>query len=332
MARPLRIEYPGAWYHVMNRGARKKTIFHNSKYHQLFLKLLSEISKRYQIHIHAYCLMPNHYHLLVNTPLGNLSKAMKYLNGLYTQRHNKLLKTDGPLFRGRFKSILVDANDYLLTLSRYIHLNPVVAGIVNKPEQYRWSSYVAYINPRFSHDWLITKTTLNKFGTKSQKQKYQIFIQEGHPNGKSQPDTLFKKLKRMPILGSEAFIKTITDTYMTEGELNFAQFNHEKIKPKVPSILSIMSAVAQYYQVNIYELKSVNRSPNNRKPRTIAIYLSCLLSNQKSQIIADYFTNTSAQGISKAFCRLKQEIESDIALQKEINYLIKCLSVVVVGT
>ena len=79
--------------------------------------------------------------------------------------------------------------------------------------------------------------------------------------------------------------------------------------------------VAKYYQVNIYELKSVNRSPNNRKPRTIAIYLSCLLSNQKSQIIADSFTNTSTQGVSKAFCRLKQEIESDIALQKEINYL-----------
>ncbi len=148
-------------------------------------------------------------------------------------------------------------------------------------------------------------------------------IQEGSPNEKNQPDPLFKKLKRMPILGSEA---------LTKSELNFTQFNHEKIKPKVPSIPSIMSAVAQHYQVDINELKSVNRLPNNHKPRAIAIYLSCLLSNQKSQIIANSFTNTSTQGVLKAFCRLKQEIESDIALQKEINYLIKCLSVVVVGT
>ncbi len=326
MARSLRIEYPGAWYHVMNRGAQKKTIFHDSKYCKIFLKLLSEISKRYQIQIHAYCLMPNHYHLLINTPMGNLSKAMKHLNGSYTQRHNKLLKIDGPLFRGRYKSIIVDANDYLLTLSRYLHLNPVVAGIVAMPEAYRWSSYRAYIQTSYAPDWLTTNTTLNKFGTRLQAQKYRAFMLEGLPSAKNKPDSLFKKLKRVPILGSEAFIKTVTDKYMTKGSLRCTQANS-----KITTIPSIMRAVSQYYQIDISELKSVSRMFGNRKPRAVAIYLSCLLSHQKFQVIADYFTNTTAKGISTAFCRLKREVECNCVLKQEIDCLSKSLVVDVGG-
>ena len=210
MSRPLRIEYEGAWYHVMNRGAGKKEIFHTPKDYELFLNLLNEIHNRYRIEIHAYCLMPNHYHLLVHTPLANLSRAIKYLNGLYTQRHNKLLKTDGPLFRGRFKSIIVDADNYLLVLSRYIHLNPVVAQIVGKAEQYEWSSYVAFLNPNLAPPWLTTNFTLNKFGADMQKHKYRAFVAEGIDR---EIDSFFRKIKRLPILGTEAFVKTISQKY-----------------------------------------------------------------------------------------------------------------------
>ena len=124
MSRALRIEYEGAWYHIMNRGAGKQIIFHNETHYNLFLKLLSEIHNRYRIEVHAYCLMNNHYHLLIRTPLANLSRAMRHINGVYSQRYNGLQKTDGPLFRGRFKSIIIDSENYLLRLSRYIHLNP----------------------------------------------------------------------------------------------------------------------------------------------------------------------------------------------------------------
>lgn len=136
MTRALRVEYPGAWYHVMNRGAARQNVFHKLKDFNSLLELIEEVVMRYGIEVHAYCLMSNHYHLLIRTLVTNLSRAMRHLNGLYTQRYNRSRQIDGPLFRGRFKSILVDADCYLLQLSRYIHLNPVVAMITQKPEEY----------------------------------------------------------------------------------------------------------------------------------------------------------------------------------------------------
>lgn len=209
MARPLRIEYPDAWYHVMNRGAGKKKIFHTNNHYQLFLGLLDEITHRHQIQIHAYCLMPNHYHLLINTPLGNLNKVMKHLNGVYTQSYNRLQKTDGPLFRGRYKSIIIDETEYLLVLNRYIHLNPVLARIVKKPEQYQWSSYRSYLNPKTAPSWITTKYTLDNFESNMQQKTYQIFIEEGVQDHNEIPDPILKKMKRLPILGSNSFIKTV---------------------------------------------------------------------------------------------------------------------------
>ena len=141
MPRLLRIEYPGAWHHIINRGSGKRTIFHGQEYYQLFLDLLHKVVDRYQIQVHAYCLMSNHYHLIVHSPQGNLSEAMQYLNSMYVRRYNKWQNTDGPLFRGRFSSFIVDVDRYLLVLSRYIHLNPVDANLVDYPGQYKWSSY-----------------------------------------------------------------------------------------------------------------------------------------------------------------------------------------------
>ena len=125
MPRPPRIEYENAFYHVMNRGRAREAIFHDKVYYDAFLKTLKEAVKRFDCVIHAYCLMGNHYHLLIQTPKANLSRVMRHINGVYTQRHNRLRLTDGPLFRGRFKAILVDIDSYLLHLSRYIHRNPI---------------------------------------------------------------------------------------------------------------------------------------------------------------------------------------------------------------
>ncbi len=113
MSRPLRIEYENACYHVMNRGRGRKAVFHDERYYTAFYQCLSEAHQRFGLQIQAYCLMGNHYHLLVRTPRGNLSRAMRHVNGLYTQRYNRLKHTDGPLFRGRYKAILIDASAYL---------------------------------------------------------------------------------------------------------------------------------------------------------------------------------------------------------------------------
>jgi len=121
MPRPQRIEYENAFYHVMNRGRGKQIVFHSDEYYLSFLTLLAETRQRFGCVIHAYCLMANHYHLLIETPRANLSRIMRHINGVYTQRYNRLKKTDGPLFRGRYKSILVEQDAYLLQLTRYIH-------------------------------------------------------------------------------------------------------------------------------------------------------------------------------------------------------------------
>ena len=121
MARPLRIGYPGAWYHVMNRGAGRRYIFKNNTHRHYFLSLLEDTQDRFHAEWHAYCLMGNHYHLLLRTPDANLQRIMRHLNGLYTQFFNRSERKDGPLFRGRYKAFLVDTQSYWLPLSRYIH-------------------------------------------------------------------------------------------------------------------------------------------------------------------------------------------------------------------
>lgn len=322
MARSLRIKYEGACYHVMNRGAGKENIFHGTKYYKLFLKILSEVHDKYQINIHAYCLMPNHYHVLIDTPLGNLSQAMKYLNGVYVQQYNKLQKTDGPLFRGRFKSVLVDADEHLLTVSRYIHLNPVVAGIVNFPAQYQWSSYAAYIGLR-REPWLTVQTILDQFGTQEQIQQYKRFVNSESFLNKMEAGEDLKKTKHASILGSEKFIKTIAEKYL-EQRVELSQSIKTHVLP-VPTVKKIMEVVANYYNVKIITLQAASRGTVKNKPRAVAIYLSCLLSNQTLQHIANEFTNTSYHGVSKMYCRIKRSLFDSDVLANDIIILRKLL-------
>ena len=130
MTRPLRIQYPDAWYHVMNRGRRGENVFEIKEDYWSFIELLEKLSEIFTVRIAAYCLMSNHYHLLVHTPEANLSRSMRHLNGVYTQSYNKRHGCDGQLFRGRYKSILVESDSYALELVRYIHRNPLEAGLV----------------------------------------------------------------------------------------------------------------------------------------------------------------------------------------------------------
>ena len=132
MARPLRIQYPDAWYHVMNRGRNRAKIFYSRADYTAFIELLKDASSLWNIRIAAYCLMSNHYHLLVQTPEANLSRYMRHINGLYTQYFNRTYKSDGQLFRGRYKSIVIDGDSYLPELIRYIHRNPPAAFIRSK--------------------------------------------------------------------------------------------------------------------------------------------------------------------------------------------------------
>ena len=158
MARPLRIEYPGALYYVTSRGNEQKDVFKSQRDREKFLSYLESAVVRYGAVVHAWCLMSNHYHLLLETPSGNLSQIMRHINGAYTTYFNVKRKRAGHLFQGRYKGILVEADAYALELSRYMHLNPVRAWMVAKPEHYPWSSYHWHADGR--KDELLTDHSL----------------------------------------------------------------------------------------------------------------------------------------------------------------------------
>jgi len=207
MPRPLRIEIPNAYYHVMNRGAGHRSIFLCTQHYKLFLQLLGELHQSYQVKVHAYCLMDNHYHLLLQTPQANLSRAMRHLNGVYTQRFNRHQKTDGTLFRGRFKALVIESDTYLLQVSRYIHLNPVKAKLVKQPEAYSWSSYHNYIKYESQTPvWLTRKDTLDQLVNTNKRKAYQQFVEEGIDKQTSQ---FYGQTRQPMIWGSRTFKQSL---------------------------------------------------------------------------------------------------------------------------
>lgn len=201
MARPLRLEYPGAVYHVTARGNAREPIFFDDEDRQSFLTILGSVVNRFNWLCHAYCLMGNHYHLLIETPDGNLSRGMRQLNGVYTQKVNRRYSRVGHLFQGRFKSILVDKGSYLLELARYVVLNPVRAKLVKDPKDWEWSSYRATVGMTTTPKFLSTDWILSQFGSQREEAQaaYRHFVAEGI--GK----TIWGNLKGGVILGSNDF-------------------------------------------------------------------------------------------------------------------------------
>ncbi|MBI2095526.1 MAG: transposase [Candidatus Omnitrophica bacterium] len=201
MARPIRIEYPDAFYHVISRGNERRAVFRGDDDYELFLSTLEEASDRFDTLIHAYCLMANHLHLLIQTKDSNLSQFMKRLLGVYTIRFNRRHKRQGHLFQGRYKAYLIDQDSYFLQLSRYIHLNPVKAKLSVSAEKYRWSSMQFFLR-RDGPSCLYKKLTLDSFDS---PKAYQAFVKEGIGRNSDLP-----KPTAGCILGSEAFIKNFT--------------------------------------------------------------------------------------------------------------------------
>jgi putative transposase len=209
MARPLRIEYPGAVYHVTTRGNARADIFENDTDRNLFCTVLGQVVKRFNWLCHAYCLMSNHYHLLIETPDGNLSAGMRQLNGIYTQAFNRKHCKDGHLFKGRFKGVLVEKESHLLELCRYVVLNPVRACMVKAPGEYEWSSYLPTLGKRQKLDLLTTEWVLSNFSSSLRKARseYQQFVKDGI-EGKESP---WEKLSGQVVLGSETFLNKLKD-------------------------------------------------------------------------------------------------------------------------
>ncbi len=320
MARPLRIEYKNAYYHVMNRGAAHRDIFQHDEHRGLFLELLGEIHEMFKVEIHAYCLMDNHYHLLLSTPNSNLGRAMRHLNGVYTQRYNRLVKTDGPLYRGRYKAILIDADNYLLSVSRYIHLNPVEAGIVEKPADYLWSSYRQFTGEEPTQAWLNIKQTLGMIGLRNVRKRYKAFVEMGVDE---ETTTFYQKERDQAVFGVDKFIESMAGKIKEEAEIPESRLNKRSI-----SMVNIVSIVAKAFEV---EENSILNSPRGRGQKNTARAVSLYLSRKHADLplnqIAKYFGLNHYGSVSGIIKRFENQLCIDEDLKNKVDDVINVINV-----
>jgi len=308
MARPLRIQFPGAFYHITARGNEKKDIFRNNRDRERFLSYLASSSERYGAIVHAYCLMDNHYHLILQTPQANLSQIMQHINGAYTIYFNIKRKRVGHLFQGRYKAILVDQNEYAQELSCYVHLNPFRSKIVKDPKDYPWSSYPYYIGLRKEPRWLTTKYILSYFGNqdKDAREGYRKFAEM---RLSKRDDDLLKKVVASTLLGSKEFIDWVKENFIDKRK---ATRDLPALKRLVtrPSIQQIDKAVRKILRKN---------HPLGIK---VSIYLSHKLSGLSLKEIGIHFGKKGA-AVSQASRRMKLQIKKDKKLKHIVDRIMK---------
>ncbi|MCQ8182854.1 transposase [Methylomonas sp. SURF-1] len=221
MTRPIRIEFSGALYHVTSRGDRRENIYEDDEDRIQFLDVLRRVVEDFNWVCHAYCLMTNHYHLVVETPDANLAKGMRQLNGVFTQASNRRHGRTGHLFQGRYKAILVDGESYLLELTRYVVLNPVRAGMVASPADWLWSSYRAMTGEAAAPSWLAPDGLLAQFSTHRDTavKRYREFVLQGLDQ-----ESIWRDLKRQIFLGEDAFVSQMQAKITGKSEdVNFAK-------------------------------------------------------------------------------------------------------------
>ena len=319
MSRPLRIEYAGAWYHVMNRGRRGDNVFSDKDDFEIFITLLKEAAGLWGVLVSAYCLMNNHYHILLQTPQGNLARFMRHLNGVYTQRYNRLHGYDGQLFRGRYKSILIEEDNYLLELVRYIHRNPLRAGMVDELDQYPWSSHHGYLSAAKSWGWLYKDFVLSMLSDKrGAKKAYKQFMAL---EDSQEIQEFFEKKNWPSMLGSEEFIVWVKENF-------FASKKHRQVPESfqlAPEQAMIIKEVCRNYGVSEEELLIAKRGKKN-EPRNVAIYLCRQLRNDTLIDLGKAFGMTGYSPAGSAIDRVNKILLKDKRLQMRLKQIIKSIS------
>jgi len=321
MPRKDRIEYEHAYYHVMNRGRGRRTIFPSDAHYQAFLDILQAACDRFGGIMHAYCLMGNHYHLLIETPLANLSRIMRHINGVYTQKHNRLKRTDGPLFRGRYKAIVVDADSYLLQLSRYIHRNPIETKppLVQDLSEYRWSSYPAYINKASAIPCLNREQTYQMLGNKQRYRGYADFVHEGIDPEIQQ---YYNKRNVASVLGDKAFKSWLHDDVLPE----ITSEEKAKITHTDTSMADIIVAVSRHYRQKPTAITKCVKGPlSSNEARKLAMYLSQEVAGETLQKIANHFGLAHRGSVSYITHQVRLRLKNDKAMKKKIDKIISIL-------
>ena len=314
MARPLRIEYPGAFYHVTNRGHRQEPIVMDERDKERFISCLERMAKQFYVLVHSYCLMTNHYHLILETPEGNLSRAVQWLNVSYATYYNRRHNYAGHLFQGRFKAVLVDAGEYLEVLSRYIHLNPVRAGIESYAWDYAWSSCRYFVGPRKAPDWLEVNRILEGFSRSRRvaRQRYAAYLSE---ENQANP---FDDVVGGSLLGSRHFSEWVRGTFLSERKTDREIPQLKELKPR-PEVEMIVEEVAKHFNVAPEHILVSGRKRNIG--RDVAIYLSRELSSMSGRHLGRYFGGVSGANITMRFNGIAHSLKKDRKLIKDIKYL-----------
>jgi REP element-mobilizing transposase RayT len=249
------LEYPGALYHVTARGNAQQAIYVDDADRRAFCRCLGLAVERYDWRVHAYCLMDNHYHLIIETVRPTLARGMRHLNGTYTQHVNRRHHRVGHLFQGRYKAILVEREPYLLELCRYVVLNPVRANACRKPDQWRWSSFRATAGVESPPTWLTTEWVLAQFGTTKARAQmaYRTFVSD------RAPQRPWDSLRNQIYLGTEAFVDALPLTHASMAEVPRVQ--RLRHRPTLAALLRTRrpspEAVATAYREHGYRLREI---------------------------------------------------------------------------
>ncbi len=318
MARPLRIQYNGAFYHITARGNDRKKIFFSKGDYEKFKEYLGNALEKYEYVLHCYMLMTNHYHLLIETPNGNLSKIMHYLNGSYTNYINRRKRKNGHLFQGRYKAILIDKDSFLLELSRYIHLNPVRANMVQKPEDYVQSSYRWYIGKNRGNSLVYKDLILKMISrTGSASKRYKEFVESGINENIENPS---KDLFASSILGSKDFVKEALSR-LKDGILEKKEISYRKDLDSAYTVDRVINYVADHFKISNDEIIQ-----DRGEYRKIAIYIIKKKTSLTNRQVGELFGGLSYSAVAKVYERFSKHLSHDKKKKKNIAKIITYLS------
>jgi putative transposase len=309
VARPLRVQFPGAFYHITSRGNERKPVFITDTDRKKFLSYLQSAHEKYGALLHCFCFLPNHYHLLLETPRGNLSEILHHINGAYTTYFNIKRKRSGHLFQGRFKAILVEKEVYAQELSRYIHLNPVRAGLAEDPSSYPWSSYPYYVGLAKRPSWMETRTILGYFSRdeKEANKAYRDFVEQG--TGKEIRNPL-KEVVGSTFLCGESYIEQVVrrgGIPLSDDKRNVPALRVLDKRPSLKEIENWIQGVISR-QEEIF--------------RKFCLYFSHRFGGYSLEEIGAYYGMKGA-AVSQAARRFQKRIRVDSALQRVENKLLR---------
>jgi REP-associated tyrosine transposase len=317
MARPLRIEFPNAVYHVMTRGIDRQKICRDDADRNKWLSILCKIVQRFEWQLFAFCLLDNHFHLFFQTPDCSLSSGMHQLNGQYAGYFNRRHGRHGPLLQGRFKAIVVEDESYWLELSRYVHLNPVRAGLCERPEEWPWSSYRAYHRPDKSLKWLDCDYVLREFdkNLRRARKAYREFLSEGL--GRKLDNPLDSALHGL-VLGSEALLNRIKGLVSSlsedPGRPQLGQLKRDA------DLAKLTAAIAKKLGCDTSEWR-LGRKANDRT-RMICAYALAETTGSRHSEIAEVLRYGHASSVGAA-CRLVRRQMKSPKFHRKIVALIE---------